>query len=170
MSVSDVIPHVCDSPNPDACTALGHDRCEACGKPVDDHPRVKAGRDGWVYICQDRAAKWVRVEPGTVIPAGQPYRLTTTQEFDLLVTGEAHKASKEWEIDSSWKPPLDLPTEPTWGMVVWRDNGVITARGDRWRSFGGQLVRDHLHSVAVNSILDFIPLTDEQVERIEAAR
>lgn len=74
----------------------------------------------------DRHPKWVRVERGTVIPAGQPWRV----EYPVMNPEgtEAHESvsktvlnqsshaldseDAEWFVDSSWKPPLEAVTIP----------------------------------------------------------
>lgn len=131
----------------------------------------------------DRHDKWVKVEPGTVIPAGQPYAVipgaSSPARFTWMEYGEGqpyeHKAQGNYEffVDSSWCPPLELPTEPTWGIAVTTDqrsdkSGVLGV-GHRWWLDGDKLQGD-LCCWAVAQVLDFIPLTDEQVARIEAAR
>lgn len=69
----------------------------------------------------DRHAKWQRVEPGTVVPAGQPFRAEHGWREIGTVATESIQPSPyelppysdaEWFVDSSWKPPLVLPTEP----------------------------------------------------------
>lgn len=126
----------------------------------------------------DRHPKWQRVERGTVIPAGQPYRLewnhgvragcratelvTTT---DYPVGGEAGSVF----VDSSWRPPLELPTEPTWGIAVHSDGRGIWL--DKWESSADRIRGTSRNGDLLIEILnDFIPLTDEQVARIEASR
>lgn len=129
----------------------------------------------------DRHPKWVRVEPGTHIEAGTPWRVEYAHaEFraDGQDAVEHSGVGSDWVVpetddvilvDSSWKPPLDLPTEPTWGLLLtkgswypqcgqWRRHGIYVGRNDE------SLGWEH------DAILDFIPLTDEQVARIEAAR
>jgi hypothetical protein len=138
----------------------------------------------------ERHEKWVPVSPGTVIPAGQPYRI----EFANVPGTAAHERthhsevavwdSHEWFVDSTWKPPLDLPTEPTWGIVLNkrpdRKDGHALDFG-RWAVYGDDefapLERTHRSEfdtrcdvLSRDGIADFIPLTDEQVARIEAAR
>jgi hypothetical protein len=122
----------------------------------------------------DRHEKWTPVAPGTVIPAGQPYRV----EYE---DGRAHEypgGEKEvvWYepaeddtgvfVDSLWKPPLVLPTEPTWGVLVHEDprNGQVTVGEFHLSSIGFFGGKD------AKNVLDFIPHTAEQVARIEAAR
>lgn len=121
----------------------------------------------------DRHEKWTRVEPGTVIPAGQPYRREDGDEAaEGVVKGLPHgfpvPRYNDWFVDSSWKPPLDLPTTPTWGIAVHNtfDPGV-----GEWR-IDGEEFWDHEFSKSykTKNVIDFIPLTDEQVARIEAAR
>lgn len=128
----------------------------------------------------DRHPKWVRVEPGTVIPAGQPYRVEYVDSAQAheypghrnpKVANETAGPFEAWFVDSSWKPPLDLPTEPTWGIAVHQDCGNCVGR---WRlSERGNYLRKptgQTSEILVSGVLDFIPLTDEQVQRIEAAR
>lgn len=124
----------------------------------------------------DRHPKWQRVEPGTVIPAGQPYRIE--YQSPGLTAGEYVPTRPEtvdgryggWFVDSSWKPPLVLPNEPTWGIAV---NALVPRqRLGRW-SIRGDCFSDHRSwwsPIPVEQVTDFIPLTDEQVARIEAAR
>lgn len=149
----------------------------------------------------DRHEKWVAVEPGTVIPAGQPHRVEFSEpvaDFSLARTMTAKElirtkgftvpspldsVEREWFVDSSWKPPLVLPTEPTWGIVLLR--GPDRAGDEHRLDFGrwqadltgrGTLERTHRSPfdtrcdvIARESVLDFIPLSPEQVKRIEAA-
>lgn len=127
----------------------------------------------------DRHSKWTPVEPGTVIPAGQPYRVeyndhwpNKAQEFirrDDFKAESAFSNRAKFFVDSSWKPPLDLPTEPTWGIAV-RDRGKVLAE---WHKTGNNFVGNvngMNYGSHVADVLDFIPLTAEQVARIEAAR
>lgn len=68
----------------------------------------------------DRHSKWVRVQPGTVIPAGQPYRVEEHRISERVPlddwTFTSCAPGDEVFVDSSWKPPLVLPTEP--GSVI----------------------------------------------------
>lgn len=84
-----------------------------------------------------RHEKWVRVEPGTVIPAGQPYRVEWDgSDRQPLGTGSAAEYSEptQWKVreffkgyyyagmfvDSSWSPPLELPEAPcVIKAVIW---------------------------------------------------
>jgi hypothetical protein len=123
----------------------------------------------------DRHEKWVRVEPGTVIPAGQPYRVEWVGPngpgAQEMVNGEQFNIpnnDSEWFIDSSWKPPLVLPTEPTWGIVF--EQFVTEPRLGKWCLYSKRFVSTQRVDIGVNHVDDFIPLTDEQVARIEAAR
>lgn len=126
----------------------------------------------------DRHEKWVRVEPGHVIPAGQPMRW----EYE---NGSAYECAETYcdrritadmathFVDSSWRPPLNLPTEPTWGIAVYtnkRDGGYRAYWAQKLHVEGAQLHGENGSNWSVDSVLDFIPLTDEQVARIEAAR
>jgi hypothetical protein len=100
--------------------------CDQCGKPLDDHPLLCPGAGPRCVVPPDapRAPKWQRVEPGTVIPAGQPYRVeykepTLIQPLAIEYVGQAASWPVELEVntgecavfvDSSWRPPLELPT------------------------------------------------------------
>jgi hypothetical protein len=142
----------------------------------------RAGYRQAAVAVSDRHPKWQRVEPGTVIPAGQPYRVEYPQDghlageyvssADRVAEGSEsifHTEGHEWFVDSSWRPPLELPTTPTWGMVI--TDGFpapdvalfkVDDEGRLWDfTDGGYISR---------AIRDFIPLTAEQVARIEAAR
>jgi hypothetical protein len=142
-----------------------------------------AAKNG-LELGPDRHPKWQRVEPGTVIPAGQPYRIefandspcTSTEWIQVGFAREAEGDDVEaWFVDSSWRPPLELPTEPTWGIAVRRDErpdkgaGDVLGIGHRWW-VDGEVLQGDLCCWGLGEILDFIPLTDEQVQRIEAAR
>lgn len=130
----------------------------------------------------DRHPKWVRVEPGTVIPAGQPYRIEfpdsfigrfghisdTCRESVSDKPCEIHNPENTYFIDSSWRPPLELPTEPTWGIAVLR--GKHPFRVSRWSLRNGWFFKLNGAAVCASAVSDFIPLTDEQVARIEQAR
>jgi hypothetical protein len=106
--------------------------CERCSCK-----KFKAAADA------DRHPKWQRVPPGTVIPAGQPYRVDwiegdgaheyrpAKEAFQPLAHPD-HSEGAEWFVDSSWRPPLELPTTP---------GSVIEARGKAgscWLWFRGE--------------------------------
>lgn len=133
-------------------------------------------------MSYDRHEKWVPVEPGTVIPAGQPYRLEYCVAGGSLAGEKAYEylsgEPDQWVldglydgrefamfVDSSWKPPLDLPTEPTWGIAV--DFAVGKFVG-RWRREQDKFIATGW-ILNVSNIVDFIPLTIEQAARIEGA-
>lgn len=95
----------------------------------------------------DRHPKWVRVEPGAVIPAGQPYRLEWSKRGNMIpdellaservCDGHEMKAhdGTDWFVDSSWKPPLVLPTAE--GSVI-----EATRHGTKhlwWLTKGGKV-------------------------------
>lgn len=70
----------------------------------------------------DRHEKWTRVEPGTVIPAGQPIRFEYADGPDYTAMEKANKTTHDVQpgpnctglfVDSSWRPPLELPTAPS---------------------------------------------------------
>lgn len=124
----------------------------------------------------ERHEKWQKVEAGTVIPAGQPYRIEPRDpEMDIRErrtgnsiqwTFQPANDNYEYFFDSLWRPPLELPTEPTWGIVVRRNkHGAIRVQ---WAD--GRLSGPYFAGFKVNQILDFIEPTPEQVARIEAAR
>jgi hypothetical protein len=125
-----------------------------------------------------RHPKWVRVEPGTVIPAGQPYRAEWTEPHGASANERTSSfqqtapPSPEWFVDSSWRPPLELPTEPTWGIAVTKWATFSSGHAAFADLFSGAYP-DHLGgrdvSIPKENVTDFIPLTDEQVARIEAA-
>lgn len=128
-------------------------------------------------LAAGRHPKWKRVEPGYVIPAGQPYRVerwdtTFGPRASEYVDDKPHEVRpRDYPvfIDSSWKPPLVLPTEPTWGFAV----RAGTYEFMRWWRKGKKLCGTRGVVIAeypAEDVLDFIPLTDAQVERIEAAR
>jgi hypothetical protein len=182
----------------DTCD-LGHNfkngRCEKCGTSADAsdgccHTPGGKGTDtkgcrrchAEVYNCDrdglmsDRHPKWQRVEPGTVIPAGQPYRVeqvTCNYEFpgkrsDMTVP---FYRGSTYFVDSSWKPPLELPTEPTWGIaLVIRPGGPPEWLVDEWRWAHGLFRAGDYIGLLGSEVRLFIPFTDEQVARIEAAR
>lgn len=115
----------------------------------------------------DRHERWTPVEPGTVIPAGQPYRVVFEDQsaIDFKVTD----GGGDVFVDSSWKPPLVLPTEPTWGIALSSNGNIGLAKWALARD--GKLIDSHQWGGwSVSMVTDFIPLTDEQVARIEAAR
>lgn len=136
------------------------------------------GEDVKVIDTATRHPKWVRVEPGTLIAKGQPYR----SEYSGGYAEEDHfrsdrtiplDTSGEYFIDSTWSPPLELPTEPTWGIVVDPDGHLYGPY--RWRF---NAIKNRFYSLPISPqyglgldrVADFIPLTPEQVARIEAAR
>jgi hypothetical protein len=122
---------------------------------------------------------WKRVEPGTPIPAGQPYRLEYTDDSASdhphhpdLVAGDPlyGEPDADWFVDSSWRPPLELPTEPTWGIPIQRFATGATMVHKQARWYLDPDDQTMLGQLPVADLLDFIPLTDDQVARIEAAR
>lgn len=115
----------------------------------------------------DRHPKWTPVEPGTVIPAGQPYANVKRQGHPRDWTVEVDGAVL---VDSSWKPPLVLPTEPTWGIAV-TSSGYVGAADWYLHETEAQLRSgDNCTRLLQTDVLDFIALTDEQIAQIEAAR
>lgn len=123
-----------------------------------------------------RHEKWVPVELGTVIPAGQPYRWewpsnggTAAEErvADYRTKTVPHLGT-QWFIDSSWKAPLELSTEPTWGIVVAR--GLTLAE---WHLDGDTFVGNaNGMNYGTNraDVRAFVRLSPEQVAHIEAKR
>lgn len=139
---------------------------------------TQAERDA---LVAGRHPKWQRVEPGYVIPAGQPYRVerwdtTFGPRASEYVDDKPHEVRpRDYPvfIDSSWKPPLVLPTEPTWALVV-KPSGYVDTL-EVWRDErqeGGICYRNAgLKGWMKLSEADaVIPLTDEHVARIGAAR
>lgn len=126
-------------------------------------------------MSAERHEKWKRVSPGHTIPARQPVRYeydeayTLAQEFSYSQPTEVVDGDTAF-IDATWRPPLDLPTEPTWGIAIHKEWGP---RVKRWVSTG-QLLDDADRSgtttMGHGNIVAFIPLTDEQIARIEAVR
>jgi hypothetical protein len=132
----------------------------------------------------DRHEKWQPVEPGHVIPTGQP----TMIEWDQVLHRERYGTnilrseylgakdhftvpndpSKHWFVDSSWRPPLELPTEATWGIV--RYEGSVGLWASRFFADERLLETTWGGCIGVDRVLDFIPLTPEQVARIEQSR
>jgi len=142
-----------------------------------------------------RHEKWQPVEPGHVIPAGQPYRIEyctgerpqsieTQADTDRIANkhDEHSDARHEWFIDSSWRPPLELPTEPTWGIAVTDDGEYVgkwsMERPEGWSpdssttalyidGKGKTLYAGTDDWINTSAITDFIECTPEQVARIE---
>lgn len=121
----------------------------------------------------DRHDKWVPVYGGHVIPVGQPYRT----EF---IGGNGYPEAREripvwedvkvpsptgwkWFVDSSWRPPLELPTEPTWGIVL-GDRGPMLGRwvvcGDYIEPVNGT------PRIPIAGVRGFVPLSDQQLEQM----
>ena len=139
-------------------------------------------------MCVERDKKWVAVEPGHIIPAGQPYMI----EFKLGMGWSVGLRRSEyvldkdkvvieynsvsgWFVDSSWRPPLELPTEPTWGIVVY-DYQAFTApyfgkweRNDRKNTLVN-VRSEESYFLPISGSLDFIKCTPEQVARLEGKR
>jgi hypothetical protein len=132
----------------------------------------------------DRHEKWVRVGPGHTVPAGQPYRIEYedgSASEHPNVGGVLVRRATDFDlfVDSSWRPPLNQPTEPTWGIVVYPRNGGAQHSADIgcWRADDpdglfrtNRILDGRFDTFSSDFIFDFIPLTDEQVARIEAAR
>lgn len=121
------------------------------------------------------AEKWQRVDVGHLIPAGQPYLYEFVEDSPgrhgvqraEYVSDSPVVARPGYPVyvDSTWRPPVDLPIEPTWGFGIWR--GGATTWIARWEHRGHRLVEANGHTPA-GSLVDFIPLTPEQIDRIEA--
>lgn len=129
----------------------------------------------------DRHEKWTPVEAGYVVPKGQMYRMevpatSAYRAAEYVSIGfTVPQSGDEWFIDSSWRPPLVLPTEPTWGIAVCDarldDRKPLAMLADWFMSpVGSPLLTNHSNvgNVPTSRVLDFIPLTDEQVLRIES--
>jgi hypothetical protein len=138
----------------------------------------------------DRDPKWVEVEPLQTIPAFQPIltewsghacgvlREETIYDRELTTSGYYPQYPMEaMFIDSTWKPPappLELPTEMTWGIIV---DSQITVRAGAWRPApDSETHPDTLYDgnkgewVKNTNVLDFIPLTQDQIDRINGER
>lgn len=110
----------------------------------------------------DRHSKWQPVEPGHVIPSGQPYMF----EVEDQTTGDyaVPDDGRGWFVDSSWRPPLELPAEPTWGIVL----SEGTPRIARWyRTADGTGLSTGSGCIGIESVLGFLECTPEQVARLE---
>jgi hypothetical protein len=130
----------------------------------------------------DRHPKWQRVEPGTVIPAGQPYRVEYSKgDAPSSIEAQEYQSrpvewmiplttSVVWFVDSSWKPLLDLPTTPTWGIAVFGRAAKHPFRVSKWHQSSGWFHKLNGGAYSRAAVTDFIPLTPEQVARIEATR
>lgn len=137
----------------------------------------------------DHQPKWVRVEPGTVIPAGQPYRIEYNDESAWKasefvpkepITVPARPTQVDWFIDSTYSAPLKLPTKPTWGIALTpKPRGMNLPYDEPIADVGRYALHEpdilmrtnrdyqcHFDTIEVNFLLDFIPLTPEQVARI----
>jgi hypothetical protein len=94
--------------------------------------------------------------------------------FDEPTEVSNYLMTEEVFVDSSWRPPLELPTEPTWGVVIFGRDDTYLSLPRRFAVRG-----DHLYGVGFNggtqnlkieTVRAFFALTDEQVTQIEAAR
>lgn len=117
-----------------------------------------------------RDKNWQPVEPGHVIPAGQPYMF----EVEDQTTGDytVPDDGRQWFVDSSWRPPLELPTEPTWGIayIPNSQHGEIVGLWQRWREDGQEFLTEMecgWDRWPIEQVTKFIRLTPDQVERIE---
>lgn len=89
-------------------------------------------------------------------------------EDGVMWKGGVGTIRPEREPNPYLKPPLELPTEPTWGIAV-NVNGP--AVGTTWQlNKRGRFIGGRWYAWDPAHIIDFIALTPEQVERIEAAR
>lgn len=128
-------------------------------------------------MTSDRHEKWVPVQPGTFIPAGQPYRAEYERhasEYRGRSVDSMVPPSGDWFIDSSWRPPLELPTTPTWGWcafrsVVGRNTGSRRVVGGLWVLDGPQFICTPV-TVRPSSIIAWIPADGETTTRIQGAR
>lgn len=132
-----------------------------------------------------RDAKWEPIAPGETIPAGQPYmkeydghaggirRAEFQHQTDVRV-GYFMQHTQQWVVgnritgwfvDSTWYPPLDLPTHPldsVRGIARWVDR-------DRWTYVAGFHNKETGMAFArpIRLLADFIQLTDEQLSQME---
>ena len=144
----------------------------------------------------ERDKKWEPVGVGFVIQTGQPYAIehpsttagTTWSEhvWNGPIELSDHdggssgickriKSGQNWYVDSTWKPPIDLPVEPTWGIVVEAsEHGDGSWLVDRWCLYkpkyvdtyelGGEFVG---MSYSREGIAAFIPLTKKQIKKMK---
>lgn len=139
----------------------------------------------------DRHGKWTPVEPGTVIPAGQRYRVeygTSTATVDTVecvskvneTAGPTmlEHSRDQWFVDSSWEPshpcsaPLNIKGEGFncdrgWGHVRPHGNVEAGAIWDDEQPPESMEPDTPCDVIREDSIDDFIQLTPEQVARIE---
>lgn len=134
-----------------------------------------------------RGPKWVAVNPGHAIPAGQPHAIQykhhanwcTWAEYTrphVVHAGWQNNSEREWVypdrvvtyyVDSTWRPPINLPTEPTWGILLRRGqrpevvNGNLTSEG-KFITNAGYRYR--------SEITGWFPLTNEQAMWVEIYR
>lgn len=91
----------------------------------------------------ERHPNWQPVEPGQVIPAGQPYRVVYANGIDYAQDAGGSTDGTYVEVDSSWRPPLELPTEPTWGWCVF--TAVVGHNSGQRRVVGGHwFIQGHI--------------------------
>ena len=134
----------------------------------------------------ERDPKWIEVEPLQRIPAGQPIRTEWDGHanhvvWEELVYSQDYITSGYYPclpvaamfIDSTWRPPLELPTEMTWGISV---DQMIRVQAGAWRPAPDSGTHpDTLYDgnkgiyVKNEEVLQFIPLTQDQINMINGA-
>lgn len=159
-----------------------HDYDPSCvesrvGECVLDRVEAKVGN-----LDSGRHPRWQRVEPGTVIPAGQPYRV----EYPTAVGVNARECtdgsrqivdseypSDAYFVDSSWRPPLDLPTDLSVIRAVMPGEKPFLLTGpypgDYWTDQQGGIFRQaEKHLISCEVLWTVGP--DERLVRTEATR
>lgn len=113
-------------------------------------------------------------------PTGENFSLRQLTDPQVLTITGFPPYDGQWV---RWKPPLELPTEPTWGIVLSKrpdSEDQHVADVGKWAVYGDEewspLERTHrlpldtrCDVLSPENIAAFIPLTHEQVASIEAA-
>lgn len=131
----------------------------------------------------ERGDHWKQVYSGHVIPAGQPYALRDAPDSRLRVYRPwveyintqdrqvPYEPNSQWFVDTRWKPPVDLPTKPTRGILLWGD-------GNQWfetwwvdaQNPNLMVCSRRTYEIDVKNVVDFVPLTPEQDKRVGAVQ
>jgi hypothetical protein len=110
--------------------------------------------------------KYVKGWDSGLIQCREELRAALNEEATPEQATDEQRTQRLSEIYDVGRPPLELPTEPTWGIAVGRFSGGVLGK---WCS-DGERVGSATELWSNTDVLDFIPLTDEQVKRIEGAR
>jgi hypothetical protein len=98
-----------------------------------------------------------------------PCQLEPSHDGDHYSTSGCAGGGFKW----SDRPPLELPTEPTWGIAIRSHNNGYAEAGQFWEVDDGIRYANRGITGTIyrrSDVSDFIPLTDEQVKRIEDNR